>query len=108
MNTVEVTDRTFEELVLNSGKPVLADFWATWCGPCKAMMPVLEEIAGTHSSALTIAKINIEDNPGSAKFYRVMTLPTLILFRDRQPVKTIIGAKSKDELLAEIAAHAEI
>ena len=108
MNTIEVTDRNFEDMVLNSEKSVLVDFWATWCGPCKGMMPLLEEIAGAHGSALSIAKINIEQNPESAKQYRVMSLPTMILFQGSRPVKTLVGARSKDQLLAELAEYVEI
>lgn len=108
MNTVEVTDQSFEDVVLNSEKPVLVDFWATWCGPCKGMMPLLEEIAGAHGSALSIAKVNIEQNPGSAKRFRVMSLPTMILFQGSRPVKTLVGARSKDQLLAELAEYVAI
>lgn len=108
MNTVEVTDRNFEDLVLNSEKSVLVDFWAAWCGPCKGMMPLLEEIAGAHGSALSIAKINIDQNPESAKQYRIMSLPTMILFQGSRPVKTLVGARSKDQLLTELAECVDI
>jgi thioredoxin 1 len=108
MSTIEITDQNFEHIVMASEKSVLVDFWAPWCGPCKSMVPALEEIAVEHSSMLSIAKINLADNPESAKRYRVMSLPTLILFQDQRPVKTITGARSKAGLLAELAEYIAI
>ena len=80
-NTVDVTDASFEADVLKSDKTVLVDFWATWCGPCKMVAPVLDEIAGEHSDKLTVAKLDIDANPGTARDYQVMSIPTMILFK---------------------------
>lgn len=104
-NTVEVTDATFESEVLKSDKAVLVDFWATWCGPCRMVAPVLDEIAGEHKDSLTVAKLDIDANPGAARDYQVMSIPTLILFKNGQPVKTIIGAKPKAALLKDLEGH---
>jgi thioredoxin len=104
-NTVVVTDSTFADQVLNSDKLVLVDFWAEWCGPCRMVAPVLDEIAAEHSGSLTIAKLDIDENPGTARDYQVMSIPTLILFKGGEPVKQIIGAKPKAALLADLADY---
>jgi thioredoxin 1 len=102
-NTVTISDASFVEDVLQSDKPVLVDFWATWCGPCKMVAPVLEEIAGEHSEKLKIAKLDIDANPAAARDYKVMSIPTMILFSGGKPVKTIVGAKGKAALLRDLA-----
>jgi thioredoxin 1 len=104
-NTVDVTDATFENDVLNSGKTVLVDFWATWCGPCKMVAPVLDEIAGEHKDSLTVAKLDIDANGKTAQEYQVMSIPTMILFQDGKPVKTIVGAKPKAALLNDLSDY---
>jgi thioredoxin 1 len=104
-NTVEVTDATFDADVLKNDKTVLVDFWATWCGPCKMVAPVLDEIAGEHQEKLTVAKLDIDANPATARDYQVMSIPTLIVFKDGKPVKQIVGAKPKAALLSDLADY---
>ncbi|MGB3771591.1 MAG: thioredoxin [Rhodococcus sp. (in: high G+C Gram-positive bacteria)] len=101
-NTVTINDDTFAAEVLQSDKPVLVDFWATWCGPCKMVAPVLEEIAGEHADKLTVAKLDIDANPQAARDFKVMSIPTMILFQNGEPVKTIVGAKGKAALLRDL------
>ncbi|MPY77265.1 MAG: thioredoxin [Actinophytocola sp.] len=102
-STVTVTDASFNDDVLGSDKPVLVDFWATWCGPCKMVAPVLEEIATEHADKLTVAKLDIDQNPGTARDFQVMSVPTLILFQGGKPVKQIVGAKAKAALLNDLS-----
>jgi thioredoxin 1 len=102
-NTVKVTDETFVDEVLTSEKPVLVDFWATWCGPCEMVAPVLEEIAAENGEKLTVAKLDIDENPNTARDYQVMSIPTLILFQGGKPVKQIVGAKPKAALLSDLS-----
>jgi thioredoxin 1 len=102
-STVTVTDDSFSSDVLSSRTPVLVDFWATWCGPCKMIAPVLEEIAGEKAGELTVAKLDVDANPATARDFQVVSIPTLILFKDGAPVKRIVGAKGKAALLRELA-----
>jgi thioredoxin 1 len=104
--TVVVTDDSFSQDVLSSSTPVLVDFWATWCGPCKMIAPVLEEIAAEKAGELKVVKLDVDANPATARDFQVVSIPTLILFKDGQPVKRIVGAKGKAALLREIADHA--
>ena len=98
-----VTDESFSQDVLSSSTPVLVDFWATWCGPCKMVAPVLEEIAAEKAGSLTVAKIDVDENPGTARDFQVVSIPTMILFKNGEPVKRIVGAKGKAALLRELA-----
>jgi thioredoxin 1 len=91
--------------VLDSGKTVLVDFWAEWCGPCRMVAPVLDEIAGENKDKLTVAKLDIDANPATARDYHVMSIPTMIVFQGGQPVKQIIGAKPKAALLSDLADY---
>ena len=100
--TVAVTDDSFSDDVLSSNTPVLVDFWASWCGPCKMIAPVLEEIAGEKAGQLTVAKLDVDANPTTARDFQVVSSPTLILFKDGAPVKRIVGAKGKAALLREL------
>ena len=93
--TVTATDADFEEKVLKSDKPVLVDFWAAWCGPCRQIAPSLEAIASEHSEKLTVVKLNIDENPAIAAKYGIMSIPTMNVYRNGEVVKTIVGAKPK-------------
>lgn len=100
--TQDVTDATFDEQVLKSEGAVLVDFWATWCPPCRALTPVLEEIAQEQEGKLTILKLDIDQNQRVASEYGVQSIPLLILYRDGQPVKQILGAKPKAALMRDL------
>ncbi len=104
-NTVDVTDATFDADVLKSSKTVVVDFWASWCGPCKMVAPVLDEIAGENADKLTVAKLDIDANPETARNFQVMSIPTMIVFQDGKPVKQIVGAKPKAALLSDLADY---
>jgi thioredoxin 1 len=101
--TVDVSDASFAADVLSSEQPVLVDFWATWCGPCKMVAPVLEEIAAEKAGRLTVARLDVDANPETARDFQVISIPTLIVFKDGQPVKRIVGAKGKAALLRELS-----
>lgn len=102
-HTIDVTDATFASEVLESDKPVLVDFWATWCGPCKMIAPVVEEIARDHGDALTVAKVDVDANPAVARDLQIMAVPSLIVFSGGKPVATMRGVKSKAAILRELA-----
>ena len=104
-NTVAVSDETFKADVLDSKGPVLVDFWAEWCGPCKMIGPALEEIAAENQGKLRVAKVNIDENPMSPNIYGVRGIPTMILFKDGKQVATKVGAAPKSELKAWIASQ---
>ena len=100
-----VTDLSFEKDVLNSSKPVLVDFWAEWCGPCRALTPILEEVAATNGEKVTFAKMNIDENPQTPSKYGVMSIPTLIIFKNGQVEAVKMGLLSKSQLSAFVDSN---
>jgi thioredoxin 1 len=101
----DITDADFEQKVLNSEKPVLIDFWAEWCVPCHMVSPVVEEIAREHEGQLAVGKLNVDDNPDTARRYGVLSIPTLIVFRGGEEMARVVGARGKDAILREIEPH---
>jgi thioredoxin 1 len=101
-NIVEISDDTFDAEVLKSEKPVLVDFWAPWCGPCKAIAPVFEQLSNDYSGQVKFAKCNVDDNPSTPANYGIRAIPTLILFKEGQQVDQIVGMADKSKLEASI------
>jgi len=101
-NILTLSDATFDEAIGGADTPVLVDFWAEWCGPCKMIAPTLEEIATEQSGKLTIAKLNVDDNPDTARRFDVMSIPTLLVFKGGEQVKRLVGAKGKGQLLQDL------
>jgi thioredoxin 1 len=101
----DVTDQDFEDRVLKSDTPVLVDFWAEWCVPCHMVSPVVEEIGRDKGASLDVAKLNIDENPEVTRKFGVMSIPTLMLFKDGQEMARVVGARGKDALLKEIDPH---
>lgn len=100
--TVAVTDSTFDEIVLKSTTPVLVDFWATWCRPCQMVAPILEELTQEYAGKLTIAKLDVDQNQQTASKFHVMSIPTMIIFKEGKPITNIVGFKPKDQLKKEL------
>jgi len=102
MAAITVTDASFESEVLKSATPVLVDFWAAWCGPCRMQGPIVEEVAQELGGKAKVGKLNVDENPTTAQKFNVMSIPTLILFKDGMVVKQFVGVQSKETLLAEL------
>lgn len=102
MGARDVTDQTFQAEVLGSSKPIMVDFWAEWCGPCRAVSPILDQIATEHADKIDVVKLNVDDNPETAMAYQITSIPTMKVFRDGEVVKTVIGAKPKPALEADL------
>ena len=101
-NISALTDATFDETIGAAAEPVIVDFWAEWCGPCKMIAPILAEIANEQAGKLSVAKLNVDENPDVARRFDVMSIPTLIVFKDGMAQKRLVGAKGKGQLLAEL------
>jgi thioredoxin 1 len=104
-NAVAVTDSTFQSEVLSSSQPVLVDFWATWCGPCRMVAPIVEEIASENNGKLKVAKVDVDANPQTAQQFGVMSIPTLIVFKGGQPVERLVGYMPKAKLMQALSPH---
>ena len=103
MSTKDVTDATFQAEVLEADKPIMVDFWAEWCGPCRAVSPILDKIAEEHADELSIVKLNVDDNPEIAMKYGITSIPAMYVFKGGEVVKRVIGAKPKPALEADLA-----
>jgi thioredoxin 1 len=101
-NIIEISDGTFEQEVLQSEIPVLVDFWAPWCGPCRAIAPVIEELSGDYAGRLKVAKCNVDDNPKTPGKYNIRAIPTLIIFKNGNPTEQITGAVAKSQITAAV------
>lgn len=105
MSIINTTDATFEQDVLQADKPVLVDFWAAWCGPCKAIAPTLEELAADYAGRASIVKVNVDDNPETAARFGIRSIPTLFVFKNGEKVDTVIGSRPKSEFAELLDKH---
>lgn len=103
--TITLSASTFDEEINSASTPILVDFWAEWCGPCKLIAPILDEIAAEQEGSLTVAKLNVDEAPDVARRFGVMSIPTMILFDGGEPAKRMVGAKPKEALLGELAEY---
>ena len=103
--TITLSASTFDEEINSASTPILVDFWAEWCGPCKLIAPILDEIASEQEGRLTVAKLNVDEAPDVARRFGVMSIPTMILFDSGEPAKRMVGAKPKEALLGELAEY---
>lgn len=104
-NVLEFTDANFEEQVLGAGEPVLVDFWAPWCGPCKLMLPTIEELADEYSGKARIGKLNTDDNPQTASGHKITAIPTVLLFKGGEVVEKFVGVTPKEKFAASLDKH---
>ena len=104
-STITLSATTFDEEISSASTPILVDFWAEWCGPCKLIAPILDEIASEQEGKLTVAKLNVDDAPDVARRFQVMSIPTMILFNHGEPAKRVVGAKPKAALIGELAEY---
>lgn len=104
MSTIEITQSNFKSSVLGSDKPVIVDFWATWCGPCKRLGPILDEVAEEYGDKITVGKVNVDEQRGLGAMFQVMSIPTVMIFKDGTKVDEFVGLRDKKEIVAKINA----